>query len=70
MVRISGSEQDLPARRLREPTVFVTLPISIVFAASPMNRFLGPKPTRELERVSPRTKIAGQLTGLLCLRLH
>ena len=28
--------------------MFLTFPISIVLAASPRNRFLGPNPTREL----------------------
>lgn len=44
---ISGSFSDLPARRLRELTVFFKLEISCVFAFSPKYLVLGPKPTSD-----------------------
>ncbi len=37
-----------PINRLREPTVFLKLEVSSVFADSPMDRCLGPKETSEL----------------------
>lgn len=42
-----GSSRDRPMRRLREPTVFLKLEVSWVFAGSPMARCLGPKAMRE-----------------------
>lgn len=37
-----------PINRLREPTVFLKLEVSNVFADSPMDRCLGPKETSDL----------------------
>ena len=41
-----------PARRFSDPTVFLRLEISWVFAGSPRYLLFGPNPTRELYVVS------------------